>query len=461
MRIPSQHHSSALEQGFFELLSKRLAEDEPCVRNYLLPLPPDIRWRVYADAYLPRGCKALSVPAKTYIELKGSLRFDSVNRWFLHHKALRADGQDVTFYLLYTRDDEGYGKKQDSEELQFYVRSVNDFLALPPESDETAVVPYCKSEQECMAEARAEIASQKLAFFLGAGVSIDAGLPSWSKLLNRLYIAIGGKHSETAQGDALDTIRKSCFDSSIIAGRYLRQMHGLNPCFRPFRDMLHEALWHGKLKAEPQALNAITDIIRQDRTPGGRWSIEAVITYNYDDLLEQMLQRKGVAQRPIYNDNRAEYGYLPIYHVHGIIPQGRGTGNVEPTPVLGEDEYHELYKEAYHWANVEQIHALSRCCCIFVGLSLTDPNLRRLLDIVRMMNPGSTAEKPRHYAFLYRREFRKQNTSTEPTQGDDPTRQESHMRIQESILRQLGLNVIWYDHYPELPQKLSQLFTAP
>ena len=48
--------------------------------------------------------------------------------------------------------------------------------------------------------------------------------------------------------------------------------------------------------------------------------------------------------------------------------------------VLGEKEYHKIYQEPYNWGNIEQLHALNRNVCFFIGLSMNDPNLRRLID---------------------------------------------------------------------------------
>lgn len=49
--------------------------------------------------------------------------------------------------------------------------------------------------------------------------------------------------------------------------------------------------------------------------------------------------------------------------------------------VLIENDNHRIYSEVFDWSNVEQLRALTRCTCFFAGLSLKDPNLRRLLEI--------------------------------------------------------------------------------
>lgn len=101
---------------------------------------------------------------------------------------------------------------------------------------------------------------------------------------------------------------------------------------------------------------------------------------------------------PIYENNRCLPNEKPIYHVHGYVPRNN---YIRSKPILSEKDYHELYKEAFHWTNVEQLHALNRNTCIFIGLSMQDPNLRRLLDISRGMLVDNMRDNP-HFLFMQR-----------------------------------------------------------
>ena len=87
-----------------------------------------------------------------------------------------------------------------------------------------------------------------------------------------------------------------------------------------------------------------------------------------------------------------------MYHVHGIVFPKRENSSVEDI-VLSENDYHRVYSEVFDWSNVEQLHALSRCTCFFIGLSLNDPNLRRLLEIAQR----DSSKSVRHYVFLERK----------------------------------------------------------
>src|SRR5262245_62480714 len=86
---------------------------------------------------------------------------------------------------------------------------------------------------------------------------------------------------------------------------------------------------------------------------------------------------------------------LPIYHVHGYLPVrdplgdlGRWKGKIY-SPRLGsladeivltEDQYHREAADPYSWSNLVQLGAMSSSVGLTIGLRLSDPNLRRLLD---------------------------------------------------------------------------------
>lgn len=161
--------------------------------------------------------------------------------------------------------------------------------------------------------------------------------------------------------------------------------------------------------------------------------MEAVITYNYDELLEEALLAAKIPYTPVDRSYRPQLGTLPSHHIHGMIPREAGD-NYDSNVVLSEDDYHGLYNDAFHWANVEQLHSLSQTTCYFIGLSLKDPSLRRLLDISFSRGSGDAV----HFAYLPRHEYVEASKA-------------------EVIFRSMGVNVIWFEDYNELPGMLRQL----
>jgi SIR2-like domain len=107
--------------------------------------------------------------------------------------------------------------------------------------------------------------------------------------------------------------------------------------------------------------------------------------------------------------------------------------------VLSEEDYHQLYSNPYSWANLIQLSLLMTYTCLFVGVSLTDPNIRRPLDTCHALPIAH-----RHFAII-----------RTPTAGPPPG---SHklgkklMRARESDLRSLGVEPIWIEDFAEVAQ---------
>jgi hypothetical protein len=120
--------------------------------------------------------------------------------------------------------------------------------------------------------------------------------------------------------------------------------------------------------------------------PRTKGTLRAIVTYNFDDLLEQALDHASVEYSNVCREtDRLAQGVLGIYHVHGFLPQNANRRALfEDVPlVLAEDGYHDLYSDPFRWSNLVQLSFVRENTCLFLGLSMTDPNLRRLLEIAQ------------------------------------------------------------------------------
>lgn len=188
--------------------------------------------------------------------------------------------------------------------------------------------------------------------------------------------------------------------------------------------------------------------------------VRSVITYNFDDLMERELEARNLSIRSIFEEvELAAPEELPIYHVHGFLPENRTNySNLDRTTlVFSEEGYHQIYSEAYHWSNLVQLASLKETTCLMVGLSLTDPNLRRLLEIA-----AKSTDRPKHFAFLPRVSLEKftkddgKNVVRAPT-GVSKRFLDRHHSLNEEVMRELGVNVIWYESYDEIPKILHSI----
>ena len=385
------------------------------------------------------------------------MQFDTVSNYLKLHKQLQSFRKYQNFILIYFNENNfsNYLPKKIPSKLNFHVYGCQQFLnALVKGRTDDGLFELSKSKnkeiddreneywiikkQQILESAKTDFNEGKnISFFLGAGVSIASGLPGWNTLLERM-LHDKNFHNHL-NGEDLNKISNNCGSSSIVLGRFIKSYYESHYqeklSKRQFIDIIHNALYKDFNKDFTSPL--IIQLTKLIKTG----NIAEIITYNFDNILETYLEKEKIKYYPVFNNNAPQAGLLPIYHVHGFIPMGKG-GIDTPMPVLSEEQYHEVYANAYNWGNVEQLHALNRTTCFFVGLSMNDPNLRRILEI----SHNEAADQTRHYVFL----ARQQNFDTEK-------KCKCFQYVQAEIFKNLGLNVIWYDKYEELPDLLSQL----
>ncbi len=198
------------------------------------------------------------------------------------------------------------------------------------------------------------------------------------------------------------------------------------------------------------------------RQTGAR--VKAVVTYNFDDLLERELETKSIRYHSIYTENElSDPDELPVYHVHGFLPEDKTkyTALEKSTLVFSEEGYHQIYSDSYHWSNLVQLYNLRENNCLMIGLSMTDPNLRRLLEI-----SARNIEQPRHFAFMQRLtldEFcHSKSNEKEQNQVIDNIKAAEiflnrHHKLNEELMKELGVIIIWFTSFDEIPLIINRV----
>ncbi len=401
---------------------------------------------IIPDIYLAKGCKSIQIEGRTIIDIRNNLLYDTEIRHYQIIKDL-IDGDYVDNYIIvYIRSDYSLvnnnlqGRvsliKADDfvNRLKHAIRGgkglVNTALRNGEERTKGDEVEWHKIRESIIQNAINDFNHNNSVMFLGAGVSSSAKIPTWNNLLKGLLSKVG-----IFRESDYDTIRDKMDNSNLLIARYIQKAANIN------KKELIEAI-RGQLYLSTQkSSDLITEICnmvqKQDK-------VNSIITYNYDTLIENYLNSHGKKAFSIYRNNRDEGNSFPVYHVHGVIYHD-GTNEVENI-VLSEEDYHKVYAEVFDWSNVEQLHALTRCTCFFIGLSMKDPNLRRLLEIAKK----DSGKGVRHYVFLEREGF-----------GDNENKCEKDFQIRENMFADLGLNVIWYEgnsNHKELPLLLKRFY---
>lgn len=307
-----------------------------------------------------------------------------------------------------------------------------------------------------------------LSLLLGAGVSKSAGMPDWNTLLNSLFVSYlsnkfggSGQLTDFEIDQIVDRLKDVNEQSALILARYLKKALDKNKTeAEDFVNEITKNLYKLKKGTDvdgSKLIEAIVNMCMPQRTGA---KVRSVITYNFDDLLERALDGRNIHNHSIYSDDvNSDPDDLPIYHVHGFLPESRSKYKdlEKSTLVFSEDEYHKIYSDAYHWSNLVQLNCLKENNCLFIGLSMTDPNLRRLLEIA-----ARNSEKSKHFAFMKRitkEKFINDDKGNQIITNDDgaTTFLERHHLLNEEIMYDLGISVIWFTDYNEIPQMINKI----
>ena len=403
-----------------------------------------------SDIYLRNGCASLKIPHDTAIEIKGRLLPDTLYNLLEIYRRYKGKSELSSFIVLYD-DGRGFSPKllhhfQQYENIGFVVKTISDFCGDYKIPEKPTTITKEKWEQRrdrLLEDAYFAFHENHNTLFLGAGLGVDVNMPKWAELLGDLL-----NEAQSSSGSHIDrkdygVIDESCNHSSLILGRYIE--HGFKDV-NEFKQKMHDSLYKNNPKPDSDLYEEIVEMILTKH-------VDQAITFNYDDLVETALSDKDFPYQSIFNRMHYSGIAFPIYHVHGMIPQTR---EIESTPVLSEKEYHSLYKESFHWSNVIQLQALSRTTCFFIGLSMNDPNLRRLLDISSnglVGSDNSLIDRPCHYAFLERKPLN--------PQSPDKDQDQEHFDLQETMMAEFGINILWFGHnqFGEIPQMLRYIRT--
>ena len=266
----------------------------------------------------------------------------------------------------------------------------------------------------------------------GAGISMNASLPSWESLIANMTSFIADPDlRRMAEKDKSDLMRKA----EIVL--HLVKAENANPEEYEFvRDALYQ---QGRSVSPGQLAESIARLAAVRRN-GLR-----LITTNFDNILERALwqhfDQKNI--RTFSLDEVADWedwngnDQVGVLHLHGLLRQGKSPKH---PIVLSESQYLK------YGARVRETIAktLANSYSIFVGLSMADPNL------VGPLYASRPATHDRFALFV-------------PRRLPDESYEESAKYAVSSakyLETELGLKPIFLKSYSQLNQVLSDLSLA-
>jgi hypothetical protein len=328
-----------------------------------------------------------------------------------------------------------------------------------------------------------------LSAVVGAGVTMDAGGPSWPELvLELLNIAIVKGHEIAEKVETPDSTQQH-----LKMRRQVRDIKHFQPSQKLIAEDIIDKIELGTADTEDLMLGAqiclelfgqhmfthITGILYKnqrkpgpihralaslahpqmvpDRSPLPLPGWESIITYNFDDLMGEALDTLGLARaswamrgdemagdpNELTIEQGTENFYQSIFHLHGYTPR-KPFMITHIQYVFSTSQYQKLYaRKKRSIVNYVFKHFLANPVhyALYIGCSFQDEAMNQLLLDAAVQLPGRT-----HFALL------KWPLQTPYSQADS-----NEIDCQSEKYLNIGVQPVWLDDYGEIPEIIRQL----
>jgi NAD-dependent SIR2 family protein deacetylase len=194
----------------------------------------------------------------------------------------------------------------------------------------------------------------RLAAFIGAGISASCGLPDWINLRKNIKNELLKRNPYiTFTEENVEDIARNEFN-------------------KEFNFVVAKALYENN------------DIIISNQIRFlAKSGIDRFVSFNFDDLLEEAINAEMIEHRVILNGEKFNSNYqgLLVFHPHGFLERHSNQQECNwDNIVISKNDYEKLYNDHYCLTNLLQLSILINKSVLFVGMSLNDPNIFRLLQ---------------------------------------------------------------------------------
>jgi hypothetical protein len=296
--------------------------------------------------------------------------------------------------------------------------------------------------------------ADKIGVFVGAGASVEAGLPTWEQLVQRLLdraareAKLFPKQPKNREAWVSSMLRvESLLGAASVAQVELGEK---------LPEVLQEELYGTSNastgtppgRAEHYSPGPIAEQIAHlrvafDNDPDHSMNI---YTTNYDDLIEVALRNEAKLARkytiyPYVRPGGRVSHPLGVRHLHGYVGRDKTIGPF----TLAEESYLDKNPAAF-WQEAQVVSELNEARCLFLGTSLTDPNL---IHYLYEHHSGPNKSERNAIVFVRQAEI-----------YDVP---EFVRKAREDFaIKRWGphdLDVIFLDHYSDVAQLLHEIAT--
>lgn len=315
-----------------------------------------------------------------------------------------------------------------------------------------------------------------LVLALGSGVSVDSNLPNWIGLLKRL----GDKCLGANGGDLISELKTQGFSLPSIASMLKTRC----PSDKEFSEVVRDALYQDFDPYKQRDVHGINldklveDVCNKNHTLRAvaalcaKWNeetasvsrndkIHAIVTFNLDAILREYVEAryKRALMRSVERPTKSpDPKKISIYYMHGFLrfdSKAKDPGKEAfDKLVLSEQEFFDFFNSPTGLFNYTFLYMLREYSCLFIGLSMQDDNIRRLLHYSKTERERAYLEEKekttdeikeevlRHFAILMKYDSNEIND------------------LVESALAELGTNVLWISDYAEIPKQMEFIYGA-
>lgn len=278
--------------------------------------------------------------------------------------------------------------------------------------------------------------SRGWALCIGAGTSYPI-FPSWKQLVRRVAAQDGGEETVTGLSEYFerfspDAVLQAAADRLGLSDAQFAAIIS-EELYRDFRDALSVKEWKvvaralcsshlGSLKQfqweeflhiineKLQAVSAVGLARTVAEVVGTPLAPAAVLSFNAEPLFPTLLNAYTAKRRADSGDPSGKSffdtvtrsisgqrsGRMPYYYCHGLLPIPGGTTSPHKNSVdklvFSEAQYLQLANNAFAWQSSAFIDVCMSRSIVFIGVSLSDPNMRRWLSWVHACRVSELSE---------------------------------------------------------------------
>jgi hypothetical protein len=235
--------------------------------------------------------------------------------------------------------------------------------------------------------------------------------------------------------------------------------------------------------------------------------IRAIVTFNLDSLLQEYTRARynnpGLLRTIERATQSPDISKISVYHMHGLLRFDNKAKQAEKEAadavVLTEQDYYNFFNDPMSLFNYTFMYLLREYSCLFIGLSMQDENIRRLLHYSReerrqsylKKHPNESeddAVRERVESYLKKRPGKQEDDAieelvqslqhdlkklTNKTEDKAIERSCRHFAILqhsdspatddavENSLLALGTHVLWIANYDQIPTLLAKIYNSP